>query len=117
MGVNPLFKTNYSDNEVTMTKIKIYGDNYDYDCRNCQEGNCEYKFMIPPFRCKNCGREISKRQYIDTEREYSFPLCHECQYEIDKRLEEDRSVSKRILSGISAAGKELVRRVSDVRHK
>lgn len=89
-------------------KTKIYGDNGDFECKSCTAFGCEYKFMNPPFTCSNCGNEISRRQYIDTKREYSFALCPECQYEIEKKLKTENSILTRAREYVSCVCAGLV---------
>lgn len=62
--------------------MKIYGDLGDFECDKCAE-ECKYKEINPPFRCAICGAEMTRRQYIESDRRLGSPLCVECEEQID----------------------------------
>lgn len=62
--------------------MNIYGDLGDYECDKCTK-ECEYKDIKPPFYCSICGEEITRRQYIESNRRIGSPICAGCEYKHD----------------------------------
>lgn len=76
-----------------MTTISIYGDLGNYECDKCTEP-CSYHDIKPPFKCSKCGSEITRRQYIDSDRRFGMPICAACECEDD--LSSKLSISGKI---------------------
>lgn len=63
--------------------MNIYGDLGDYECDKCTS-ECKYHAINPPFICAVCGAEITRRQYIESDRRLGAPVCAQCECTQDK---------------------------------